>query len=87
MEFKVIGSSLCGDTKKALKALDELRVSYEFLDILTSLDALKAFLKEMDTDQLFEKVQAKGIIGIPLFIFPDGTNTLSLHKVLEAAKD
>ncbi|MDD2964996.1 MAG: glutaredoxin-related protein [Bacteroidales bacterium] len=87
MGLTIIGSNLCGDTRKALKALDEVNASYEFLDISNSLDSLKVFLKERDTNPLYGKVKEKGTIGIPFFVLPDGTETFSLHKVLEVVRE
>ena len=86
MDLIVLGSSLCGDTKKALAALDEANVAYDFLDISTSLTSLKAFLEERETNPLYVRVKEKGTLGIPLFVLSDGTKTFSLHKVLEAMK-
>ena len=70
----VYGSKQCPDTVACLSALHAAGTPYEFRD-LAELSALKEFLKYRDTLSLFDPVNAKGGVGIPLLVREDGTFT------------
>lgn len=82
MKVKVIGTDLCPDTREALGKLKTLDADFEFMNITESTDNLAAFLKIRDNDENYAPVRERGGIGIPYFIFEDGTKTLDLEEAL-----
>ena len=82
MKLKVIGSDLCPDTRDALERLDAIGAGYEFLNITASTENLAEFLKIRDTDENYIPVRERGGIGIPYFVFDDGTKTLDTDEAL-----
>ena len=82
MKLKVIGSDLCPDTREALEKLDAAGAAYEFLNITESMENLASFLAIRDKDELFIPVKERGGIGVPLFLFEDGTKTLDTDEAL-----
>lgn len=82
MKLTVIGSHLCEDTRNALEVLKEKNVEVNFENMSESLDSLKAYLAVRETSEMYKAVRAAGGIGIPCFVFKDGTKTLDLSAVL-----
>lgn len=83
MKLTIIGSHLCEDTREALKTLGEKNIEIRFENISESLDSLKEYLKVRETSEMYKAVIKAGGIGIPCFIFEDGTKTLDLSAVLD----
>lgn len=50
MKVTVIGSHLCPDTLYALNQLSAAKAEIDFMDILSSHDALKTYLNIRETD-------------------------------------
>ena len=48
---------------------------------------LKQFLSLRDNNPAFERVRQRGTIGIPCFVFEDGSIVFSLEKAMEIIKD
>ncbi len=82
MKLKVIGTDLCPDTRDALEKLDAAGADYEFLNITESTANLGEFLTIRDNDENYVPVRERGGIGIPYFIFEDGTKTLDTDEAL-----
>ena len=82
MKLKVIGSDLCPDTRDALGKLEAAGAEYEFVNITERLEDLASFLAIRDRDEIFFPVRERGGIGIPLFLFEDGTKTLDTDEAL-----
>ena len=82
MKLQVIGSNLC-DTRDALAKLDAKGADYEFINITESMDNLSMFLKIRDTDENYIAIKEKGGVGVPYFIFEDGTKTLDADVALK----
>lgn len=80
MKVKIIGSKLCEDTREALKKLEVMAADYEFVDIMGSMDNLSMFLGIRDTDENYIPVKERGGVGVPYFIFEDGTKTLDADE-------
>ncbi len=59
----------------------------QLIDIGEQAKNLKQFLNLRDTNTAFDKVRQRGNIGIPCFIFPDGTITFSTEKANLMLKD
>ena len=83
MKIIMFGTNACPDCIEAVKALDEKKADYMYLEFSESTANLKRFLKIRDTERIFDEVKAKGAIGVPCFKLSDGTLTLSLEEVLE----
>ncbi len=82
MKLQVIGSDLCPDTMDAIEKLDAAGAEYDFLNITASTANLAEFLKIRDNDENYIPVKERGGIGIPYFIFEDGTKTLDTDEAV-----
>ena len=82
MKLTVIGSHLCEDTRNSLEVLKGKNVEVIFENLSESLESLKKYLSVRETSEMYAGVRAAGGIGIPCFIFEDGTKTLDLTVVL-----
>ena len=82
MKLTVIGSHLCEDTRNSLEVLKGKNVEVVFENLSESLDSLKKYLSVRETSEMYVGVRAAGGIGIPCFVFEDGTKTLDLTVVL-----
>lgn len=80
--LKVYGSTMCEDTMECIATLKEKNMEYEFVEIGTSLDNLKAFLQVRDNSPLYDTVKANGGIGIP-YVEKDGKGTLDWKTIFE----
>lgn len=74
--LKVYGSHLCPGCRKAQENLNHAGIEYEFLDITENLAYLKEFLKYRDSLDIYESIKEIGRIGIPTFVYDDGTVSL-----------
>jgi glutaredoxin-related protein len=75
-KITVYGSLECPDTMELKRRLEEEGIRYEFTDILSSLDNLKAFLNLRDRNgELFAGTVKNGGIGIPLVSIADSSGT------------
>lgn len=87
LKLTIVGSHLCQDTMYAIyKIKDHIkndRIKVVFNNISTNFPVLKAFLKNRENNPIYDLVKANDKIGIPYFIFEDGTETLDLDEVLE----
>lgn len=84
----VYGLPICPHTAKALEVLKEAGVAVDFKNFAADTQNLKDFLKLRDDSAyraIFDPVRAAGGIGIPLFVFSDGTVTKDLDEVLKKA--
>ena len=86
LEIRLMGSHLCQDTLYALIKLKDEKVDIEFCNLSTNFPVLKEFMTLRETDPMFDEVNGRGGLGIPLFILEDGTRTLSLERVLDQAR-
>lgn len=87
MKLIIYGTTTCKDCVDALEALDNRSVRYHFLEFSDSINNLKRFLKIRDTHPIFDSVKKQGSVGIPLFVFEDGTMTFNLEEVLRKASE
>ena len=56
--------------------LDDKGIPYEYVDITESTKNLRAFLAMRDTLPVYDEAKAEGRIGIPSFVWEDGSVTL-----------
>lgn len=81
--LKIYGSKLCPDCVACKNALDANGMSYDFVDITDSMKNLKEFLKQRDTNPVFEDARANGYVGIPALVPENDNITLDWEKYLE----
>ena len=66
----------------SLEVLKGKNVEVVFENLSESLESLKKYLSVRETSEMYAGVRAAGGIGIPCFVFEDGTKTLDLTVVL-----
>lgn len=67
--IKIYGSRECQRCADAKKALDSQQIAYEYVDVLSSLEALKQFINIRDKNpELFKQPISEGHIGLPVFV-------------------
>ncbi|MGN0975358.1 MAG: barstar family protein [Gemmiger sp.] len=72
------GADICKDCRAAHPLLEQAGIEADAVDITASTDNLRAFLALRDRHPAFDAVKAEGRIGIPAFVFPDGSVTLGI---------
>ncbi|MBQ9179440.1 MAG: hypothetical protein IJ132_01405 [Firmicutes bacterium] len=82
MKVKIYGTPICEDTVDALAKLDAKGIEYEYVNFIEDTEKLAEFLKIRDTEAIYAPVKERGGIGMPLFIFEDGTMTLDTDEAL-----
>ena len=85
MKLTMYGSHLCQDTLYGRLKVKEAEAQVEFHNITACLPDLRAFMTLRETDPVYAEV-GKERLGIPLFIYEDGSKTLDLDEVLEHLK-
>ena len=81
MKLTMYGSHLCQDTLYGLLKVKEAGAQVEFHNITASLPDLRTFMTLREMDPVYAEVD-KERLGIPLFIYEDGSKTLDLDEVL-----
>lgn len=74
--LKIYGAPICSTCVETKQKLDAMGMEYEYIDITASTANLRAFLSLRDTLPQYEAVKAEGRIGIPTFVWDDGSVTL-----------
>lgn len=82
MKVRVIGSHLCPDTLYALNQLAAAKAEIDFVDILSSHDALKTYLNIRETRPLYKDICGTARLGIPCFVKENGSMTLDINDIL-----
>lgn len=87
MELTVWGSSYCQDTLYGLlKVKDSIKnnsVKIILNNISTNMPVLKEFMNNRENNPIYKPVKENNGIGMPYFVFEDGTETLNLEEALE----
>lgn len=78
--IKIYGMPSCPDCAYIHNQIIGKENRYEFIDIGSNIIKLKEFLKLRDNSPIFEKAKANGQIGIPCFLFEDGTISLDAKE-------
>jgi glutaredoxin-related protein len=81
MGLTVYGMKACPDCVEAVEELDGKGIGYVYKEFSEDTGNLKEFLKYRDSGDIFDRIKEEGKIGIPCFVLPDGTLTLSLEDV------
>ena len=84
--FTMYGSHVCPDTIEALLICNQAGAEQGYRDISGTMIFLKEFLSLRDGNPVFEPVKARGGIGVPCFVFEDGTVLLDVKEALSYAK-
>ncbi len=94
MKFQIVGSHLCPNTLYSIMKCKEQGAQFTFVDLSASLADLKTFLALHEHDEVYQEYRAMsgqadyrsaGKIGLPCFVFEDGTRTLDLETALKKA--
>ena len=89
--MKLYGAAICPDCVRAKKALDEKGLEYTYVDITENTYKMKEFLRLRDSRKEFIEKKEAGLIGIPAFLFTDGSLLFELedldYKKIEEDKD
>lgn len=85
MKLTMYGSHLCQDTLYGLLKVKDAGAQVEFHNISACLPDLRAFMTIRETDPVYAEVSRERI-GMPLFVYEDGSKTLDLNEVLERLK-
>lgn len=87
MELTLYMSHLCPHCINAIKMLEDAGVHFKKKDITSDLGYLKEFLELREDPSyrktLFRTVVAEGKIGVPCFVFSDGTKYLLPEEALK----
>ena len=81
--MKLYGSVLCPDCVDAFDILKEKNIDYDYVDINESMKTLKEFLKLRDNRDEFKEVRENSNVGIPCFLFDDGSIIFDLDKIVK----
>lgn len=82
MKLTIYGSHLCPDTLGALQRLYEAGVEVSYHDILSCHADLRAYLKLRDNHEAYCEIRGTERLGVPCFVFEDGSLTLELTEAL-----
>lgn len=81
--MKLYGSVLCPDCVDAFDILKEKNIDYDYVDINESMKTLKEFLKLRDNRDEFKEVRENSNVGIPCFLFDDGSIIFDVDKIVK----
>ncbi len=81
--MKLYGSVLCPDCVDAFDILKEKNIDYDYVDINESMKTLKEFLKLRDNRDEFKEVRENSNVGIPCFLFDDGSIIFDIDKIVK----
>ena len=81
--MKLYGSVLCPDCVDAFDMLKEKNIDYDYVDINESMKTLKEFLKLRDNRDEFKEVRENSNVGIPCFLFDDGSIIFDVDKIVK----
>ena len=74
--LKLYGAPICATCREVKQQLDGKGIPCEYIDITESTKNLRAFLAMRDSLSAYDAVKAEGRIGIPTFVWEDGSVTL-----------
>ncbi len=75
--IKIYGMETCPQCSCVHEQIKGKENEYEFIDIGSHVSKLKEFLKIRDNDHIFDEIKVNGKIGIPCFVFEDGSISLN----------
>ena len=81
--MKMYGTTLCGDCRNALDILDNTSIKYDYIDICSHILCMKEYIQLRDKRSEFDSMKENGLIGLPCFLFDDGTMSFEVDDVLK----
>lgn len=82
--LKFYGSDFCSTCRAAHGLLEAQGITAEYIDITASNPNLRAFLALRDSRPEYEEIKKEGLIGIPTFLWEDGSIELGLDWLKSA---
>ncbi len=79
--IKIYGLKTCPYCDYIKAQIEDKREQFEYIDIGTHVRYMSEFMKLRDTRKEFDHSKEIGDIGIPAFVFEDGSITLDPSKV------
>ncbi len=81
---QMVGTWLCPDCRVATEQAKAEGLEFEFHDMLENLQDMCLYLKIRENHpEIYDAVRADGKVGVPVYVFPDGSLTLDTEKALE----
>lgn len=81
---QLVGAWLCPDCRVAVEQAKAEGLELEFHDILEDLQDMRMFLKIREGHpEIYDELRQDNKVGIPVFVFPDGTVTTDAEKALD----
>lgn len=74
--LKFYGAAICSTCRDTKQKLEEKGIEYEYIDITANIKNLRAFLALRDTLPIYDSIKAEGRVGIPSFVWDDGSVSL-----------
>lgn len=81
--MKMYTAAFCPDCQRAKRILAERQLPYVAVDILASTTNMKEFLALRDDRSAFNSIKKERRIGIPCFLFTDGTLSFAVDELDE----
>jgi glutaredoxin-related protein len=83
MKIIMYGTEICPDCVEAKKWLStDTTIELDYRNITESTKILKEFLSYRDHEKMFQPIIEEGRIGIPFFLFEDGTKTFEIEEYI-----
>ena len=80
----LVGTWLCPDCRVAVEQAKAEGLEFEFHDMLENLQDMRLYLKLRENHpEIYDAVRADGKVGVPVYVFPDGSLTLDTEKALD----
>lgn len=79
--MKMYFSRICEDCRQAHTTLAERGLPYVAVEITENTANMKEFLHLRDTREEFNLIKEEGKIGIPCFLFSDGTILFDVNEL------
>lgn len=71
--IKVYGLEACPDCQDVKNQIKERMDEFAYFDLASETKLMKEYLSLRDNNELFVPIKEEGKIGVPYFIFEDGT--------------
>ena len=83
--MKLLGTPLCIMCDKAVEKLEANGITYEYFDITKNIENLKKFIHFRDIRKEFDLAKETEHVGIPCFMFEDGSLLFDLDGAIHRA--
>jgi Glutaredoxin-related protein len=82
MKVILYGTNLCPFCRQANELFEKNGVKADYREITEDLALFKEFLKLRDNSDKYADIKANGKVGVPTFVFEDGTITFDENEAL-----